>query len=460
MATGDKASQISAVRELLEKNNIDSVRVGCVDLDGIWRGKQFGLEYFMANVAANGTNIANVLFGWDIGDEVLDGLKYTNWDRGFPDFKLLPDLDTLRLNPWDARTASVICDINELDGRPMALSPRGILKAAVAKAESMGYKPKAAYEFEFYLFDGTAHDLAANAWRDVSAMRGSGHCYSMSHHAGSEAILGQFRRYMRDAGVEIEATISEHGPGQYEINLKYSDAVSAGDTAVFAKSAIKDIAAKNGVTACFMAKPNATWAGSSGHMHMSLSSLTGEPLFANAKDPDMLTDLGLSFLAGMKEFSRELSAIYLPNINSYKRTNGRSWAAANSSWGIDNRTVSFRAIPSAGPAARIENRIPGADTNPYLVIAASLLCGLRGIEKGMTAGAPFQGNAYRATWDQAKPLATSLEQAVGLFEASEVLPELFGADFVQHYLDMKKWEIARTNTHVTDWELGRYLEII
>jgi glutamine synthetase len=235
MATEDKKAQILAAGELLKKNNIDSVRVGCVDLDGIWRGKQFGLEYFMANVAANGTNIANVLVGWDSADEVLDGLKYTNWDRGFPDFKLLPDLETLRLNPWDPRTASVICDINELDGSPMALSPRGILKAAVAKAESMGYKPKAAYEFEFYLFEGTAHDLAANAWRDVSAMRGSGHCYSMSHHAGSEAILGQFRRYMRDAGVEIEATISEHGPGQYEINLKYSDAVSAADTAVLPK---------------------------------------------------------------------------------------------------------------------------------------------------------------------------------------------------------------------------------
>lgn len=460
MATEDKKAQILAVGELLKKNDIDSIRAGCVDLDGIWRGKQFGLEYFMDNVAGNGTNIANVLFGWDVGDEVLDGLKYTNWDTAFPDFKLLPDLATLRLNPWDARTASVICDIFELDGSPMALSPRGILKAAVAKAEALGYKPKAAYEFEFYLFEGAAHDLAANSWRDVSAMRGSGHCYSMSHHAGSDAILGQFRRYMRDAGVEIEATISEHGPGQYEINLKYSDAVSAADTAVFTKSAIKDIAAKNGVTACFMAKPNAKWAGSSGHMHMSLSSLSGEPLFANAKDPNMLSDLGMSFLAGMKDVSRDLSAIYLPNINSYKRTNGGSWAAANSSWGIDNRTVSFRAIPSAGPAARIENRIPGADTNPYLVIAASLLCGLRGVEKGMSAGEPFKGNAYRATWDQARPLASSLEQAVGLFEASDVAREIFGADFVEHYIGMKKWETARTNTHVTDWELGRYLEII
>jgi glutamine synthetase len=460
MTTANKSDHLAIVRELLEKNGVDSIRVGCVDLDGIWRGKQFGVDYFMDSVATNGTNIANVLFAWDIGDEVLDGLKYSNWDTGFPDFKLLPDLGTMRLNPWDPRTASVICDIYELDGSPMAFSPRALLQRAVEKAEQMGYKPKAAYEYEFYLFEGAANDLAANGWRDVKAMRGSGHCYSMLHHAGSDAILGQFRSLMRAAGVEIESTISEHGPGQFEINLKYSDALAAADTALFAKNAIKAIAANNGVTACFMAKPNAKWAGSSGHMHMSLSSTDGVPLFSNAKDPNMLSDLGLSFLAGVKEFSRELSAIYLPNINSYKRTNGGAWAAANSSWGIDNRTVSFRAIPSAGPAARVENRIPGADSNPYLVIASSLLCGLRGIEKGMSAGAPFIGNAYRATWDQARPLASSLEQAIGLFEASEIVRELFGTNFVEHYVGMKKWEIARTNTHITDWELGRYLEII
>jgi glutamine synthetase len=456
----EQEKSIANAKAFVEKNNIDTLRVGAVDIDGVLRGKQFGVEYFLDAVAKNGTNIANVLFGWDVADEVVEGLAYTNWDTGYPDIKLLPDLSTLRLIPWEPRTASALCDMRGLNGERLELSPRDILRSAVEKARDMGYAPKAAYEFEFYLFDGSISDIIEDKWRDLKPLRKSGYCYSMLHHAGSEDILGQIRNYLRQAGVNVEATISEHGPGQHEVNLKYSDALSAADNAIFAKYAIKDIAAKNGCTATFMAKPNAVWAGSSGHMHMSLSTLDGVPAFANQSNPDMLSDVGLSFLAGLKGFSRELSAIYLPNVNSYKRTNGRSWAAANSSWGVDNRTVSFRAIPSAGPAARVENRIPGADTNPYLVIAASLLSGLHGLKNKMEAGEPFKGNAYQATPEQARPLAGSLEQATALFGESEVVKELFSSAFIEHYLQMKKWELQRTNTHITDWELARYLEII
>lgn len=458
--TNNRSAEIENAKSFVEKHKLDTIRVGAVDLDGIWRGKQFGIEYFLNTVAKNGTNIANVLFGWDVADEVVDGLTYTNWETGFPDIKLIPDLSTLRLMPWEPRTASVVCDMRSLEGAPLALSPRDILRGAVEKAHSLGFVPKAAYEFEFYLFDGPVAEIAQSRWRDLKPLRKSGYCYSMLHQAGSEDVLGQIRNYMREAGIEIEATISEHGPGQYEVNLKYSDALAAADSAIFAKYAIKDIAARNGCTATFMAKPNAAWAGSSGHMHMSLSTPDGAPIFANPNDPSMLSDIGLSFLAGLKDFSREMSAIYLPNVNSYKRTNGRSWAAANSSWGIDNRTVSFRAIPSAGPAARVENRIPGADTNPYLVIAASLLSGLYGIEKALPAGEPFKGNAYRATEEQARPLAGSLEAAMALFRDSKIVRELFSDSFVEHYVHMKKWELLRTNTQVTDWELARYLEII
>lgn len=453
-------SELEKTAEFLSNHNVDTVRVGAVDIDGVWRGKQFGIDYFLNAVATNGTNIANVLFGWDVADELVEGLAYTNWDTGYPDIKLVPDLPTLRLVPWEARTAAAFCDMRALDGTRLELSPRDILRSATEKANQMGFAAKAAYEFEFYLFNGTVAEIADNQWRDLKPLRKSGYCYSMLHHAGSEDILGQIRNHLRAAGVEVEATISEHGPGQHEINLKYSDALSAADNAIFAKYAIKDIASKNGCTATFMAKPNAIWAGSSGHMHISLSTMNGNPAFASPENPETLSDLGLSFLAGMKELSRDLSAIYLPNVNSYKRTNGRSWAAANSSWGLDNRTVSFRAIPSAGPAARVENRIPGADTNPYLVIAASLLSGLYGIENGLSAGAPFKGNAYQATADQAKPLAGSLEEAMGILLHSTVAKELFSDIFISHYVHMKKWELMRTNAHITDWELGRYLEII
>ena len=272
--------------------------------------------------------------------------------------------------------------------------------------------------------------------------------------------MGQIRKYLRAAGHEVEATNSEYGPGQYEININYADALKAADTAIFVKHAIKDIAAKNGLTATFMAKPRAEWAGSSGHVHLSLSTPNGEPAFANPSDPTVLSETGKAFLAGMVGCARDLSAIYLPNINSYKRKTGGSWSGGNASWGFDNRTVSFRALPSAGKTARIENRIPGADTNPYLVIAAGLLSGLYGVEKQLTPLPAFNGNAYKATPEQAAPLANSLEEATAIFKNSEMVNSAFSKEFVRHYVEIKNWEILQSNSYVTDWELARYLEII
>lgn len=452
--------QIDEAREFISANGIDTIRAGAIDLDGVWRGKQFSPDYFFSSVSTNGTNIANILFGWDVADAVVEGLDYTNWDTGFPDITLIPDLSTLRLVPWEPRVASVICDVKNPDGSPLILSPRELLRNAVSRADEMGFVPKAACEFEFYLFDGVGPDLATRGFRDLTPIRTSGYCYSMLHQSGSDDFLGQLRRYMKQAGVEMEGTMSEHGPGQYEINLKYDNAIDAADKAVFAKYAIKNIAAQHGSTATFMAKPNAGWAGSSGHLHMSLSDKADKPLFSNSADPNMLSETGMTFLAGLKELSRELSALYLPNVNSYKRTNGGSWAAANLSWGVDNRTVSFRAIPSSTPAARVENRISGADANPYLIIAAALHSGLHGIENKMKPGSPFVGNAYKASPDVARPLAGSLEEAINLLVNSEVAKSFFSPEFISHYVKMKKWEVFQTNTHITDWELKRYLEII
>lgn len=447
------------VKEFLDKHSIDTVRIGAVDIDGVWRGKQISADYFRKAGTA-GTNISDILFGWDVADRIADGLSFTGWDTGFPDVKIVPDLSTLALVPWEPNTAAVLCDIEKIGGGPVGLSPRFILQNAIEKVEKLGYRPYAAYEFEFYIFDGAIGDIADSQWRNIKPVAKSGHCYSMLHHASSSDIMGQIRKHLRAAGHEVEATNSEYGPGQYEINVNYADALKAADTAVFVKHAIKDIAAKNGLTATFMAKPRAEWAGSSGHVHLSISSLNGEPAFANASDPTSLSDIGKAFLAGMVGCARDLSAIYLPNINSYKRKTGGSWSGGNASWGFDNRTVSFRALPGAGKTARIENRIPGADTNPYLVIAGGLLSGLYGMEKQLVPSAAFMGNAYKATPDQAPPLANSLEEAAALFKNSEMVNSAFPKEFVRHLVEMKNWELLQSNSYVTDWELARYLEII
>lgn len=447
------------VKEFLEKHSIDTVRIGAVDIDGVWRGKQISAEYFR-KAATAGTNISDILFGWDVADKIAEGLSFTGWETGFPDVKIVPDLSTLALVPWEPNTASVLCDIEKIGGGPVSLSPRYILQNAIEKVEKLGFKAFAAYEFEFYVFDAAVGKIADSQWRSVKPVGKSGYCYSMLHHASSSDFMGKIRKHLRAAGFEVEATNSEYGPGQYEINVNYADALKAADTAIFIKYAIKDIAAQEGLTATFMAKPRAEWAGSSGHVHLSLSTRNGEPAFSNTSDPTSLSDTGKSFLAGMVGCARDLSAIYLPNINSFKRKTGGSWSGGNASWGFDNRTVSFRALPSAGKTARVENRIPGADTNPYLVIAAGLLSGLHGIENKLMPGEPFLGNAYRATPEQAPPLANSLEEATNLFKNSEMVNAAFPKEFITHYVEMKNWELLQSNSFVTDWELARYLEII
>lgn len=451
---------LKRIEDIITKNVIDTIRIGAVDIDGVWRGKQISTEYFLTKAATHGTQISDILFGWDVSDKIAEGLSYTSWDTGFPDVKIVPDLSTFALLPWEPGTASVLCDIEQIGGGPVSLSPRYILQNAIERALKLGFKPFAAYEFEFYLLDDPIGQIAEGAWRSIRPASKSGPCYSMLHHASSLDVMGQIRKQLRAAGCDVEATNSEYGPGQYEINVSYSDALDAADTAVFLKCAIKEIAAKQGLTATFMAKPRADWAGSSGHVHFSLSTMNGENAFASSAQPAALSDAGKSFLAGMVGYARDMSAIYLPNINSYKRKTGGSWSGGNSSWGFDNRTVSFRALPSPGRAARIENRIPGADTNPYLVIAAGILTGLHGIETRMTPTPPFLGNAYKATPDQAPPLANSLEEAVHLFQGSDVVKSIFSTEFIRHYIQIKNWELLQSNSQVTDWELARYLEII
>jgi len=449
-----------SVKEFIKKNNIETVRIGCIDLDGVWRGKQVSAEYFLSKAAFEGTQISNILFAWDVNDELVEDLAYTSWDTGYPDIALIPDLSTLALVPWEPKTASVICDIQSLEGVPLKLSPRAILSRAIEKSERAGFKCNAAYEFEFYLLNDSIEDIETDQWRNISSVHKSGPCYSMRHHASSSDIMGQVREYMRDSGIELEASNSEHGPGQYEINIKYSDAMKAADNAILVKNCIKEVAAKHGLTATFMAKIQGAWSGSSGHVHMSLSDLNDQPVFSNPDDPSKLSELGNHFLAGMVDLARDMSAIYLPNVNSYKRTVGASWAGANSSWGFDNRTVSHRAITSSGKCARVENRIPGADTNPYLVVATNLFAGLHGIENKLIPSEPILGNAYKAPPELARPLATSLEEATQLFRDSDMAREIFSNEFVDHYVQMKTWEFSQAQNYVTDWELARYLDVI
>ncbi|MER5221043.1 glutamine synthetase family protein [Streptomyces flaveus] len=460
MAVGEESADQESISEFIKKNGIHTFKIGAVDLDGLWRGKRISSEYFLNGVWRDGTFLCNILFGWDLQDEPITELAYTGAHTGFPDINLRPDLSTLSVVPWEPGTASVICDVFERDGQSLDLSPRNVLKSVADRSKALGYQPIAAYEFEFYLFQGTARQLAGRGWRDLETLSEGHHTYSVYRDTGTEFIIGEVRRQLAEYGISIEASNSEHGPGQFEVNIHYSDAVKAADNAMLFKHTVKELAARHGLTASFMAKVNPAWAGSSGHMHQSLLSPDGTPAFANPSDPGRLSDVGNGYLAGLVEHAADLTAIYLPNINSYKRTSAGDWAPTGVSWGLDNRTVAIRSIPGSGGSARIENRIAGADANPYLVIAASLAAGLDGIEQGISLPPAVEGDGYTLPPTRSNLLPTTLSSAIDQFEASVFARKAFGDRFVDHYADLRRWEVKKFASAVTEWEIARYLEHI
>lgn len=443
----------------VEQHGIRTVRVGAVDIDGVWRGKRIPVQYFTESVWESGTNICNILFGWDMVDEPMPRLEYTGWHTGYPDFNLRPDLSTLTVVPWEPHTAAVICDILELDGTPAVLSPRQLLRRLISEANDLGFRPSAAYEFEFYLLRRSPREIAASGFRDLEPLTHGSRTYSLQRGHATEYVLGEIREQLAKAGVYIEACNSEHGPGQFEVNIHYDDALRAADHALVLKNAVKEIAAVHGHTATFMAKLNSTSAGSSGHLHQSLCDSEDRPAFAS-EAPGQLSEVGQQYLAGIVELAKDMTAIYLPTVNSYKRTEGGSWAGASASWGRDNRTVAVRAIPSTGTAARVENRIPGADANPYLVIAANLAAGLHGIRKGLVPPREIIGNAYEAPNVDEVKLPANLRDAIEVFASSNVTRTLLGDQFVEHYAATRRWELDQFGKSVTDWEIQRYLEVI
>jgi glutamine synthetase len=450
----------AAAETFLTENNITTVRIGGTDIDGLLRGKRIPVNYFLESVWKKGSNISDILFGWDVADELLDNLTFTGWHTGYPDVTLLPDLSTLRLAPWDPGAATVLCDIVRLDGSAVDLSPRTILRDVVTRANAAGYQPITAYEFEFFLLKDSPEQLAARGWRDAEPITSGNRTYSIYRGTSTEFLLGEIRESLRQCGIFIEASNSEHGPGQFEVNIHYSDALASADQAVILKHAVKEIAAKHGHTATFMAKVRPEWAGSSGHLHQSLCNLDGSPAFANPDDPSSLSTVGLQYVAGLLDLAPAFTALYCPTVNSYKRTEGGSWAGSSATWGGDNRTVAVRGIPSEGPAARVENRIPGADANPYLVIAANVAAGMHGVVNGMTPPAPMSGNAYEAPAGSVVDLPRTLHEAVAVLAGSETARKLLGDAFVDHYLLTRDWELRQFNKAVTDWETARYMEMI
>jgi glutamine synthetase len=446
-----------AVARRIQDERIEVVIAGGCDLNGVFRGKFVPAGVFGQAPAAP-IPFCDGVWVFDLAEAVIPpppGVRgwWPSFEAGAGDFLALPDLSTFRRVPWLADTAMVLCDYQLLDGSSLEVSPRRVLARCVEEAETRGLVPKMAAELEFVLFH--KGDLRnGDGLRPLSTRP---MIYGVARGGRDEAIIGAIRRQAVDFGIPIESSNPEAGPGQYEINLAYSELPTAADRAFLYKHAVKELAHGHDLVASFMAKPTAGW-GSSCHLHQSLWSPAGQNLFFDPDSRHGLSDLAGAYIAGQLATLADFACLYAPTVNSYKRFQRDSAAPTTVSWGIENRTTALRLVGESPESCRIENRCPGADVNVYLAMAAALAGGLHGIEQGLALPEPVTGNAYAESG--LEPLPTSLEAAVSRFEQSEAAQRFFGAAFVDFYAGTRRWEVEQCRAAPTDWEIHRYLELV
>lgn len=443
-------------RERLANNPAAAVRVTVCDIDGVLRGKYFAKERF-EQLLDGGFGFCNGVFGWDIADELYDNVAYTNWRTGYPDAHARIDTATYREVPWADSEPWLLADFSDAAGEPLAVCPRSVLRRVLARAGAMGFRVLVGVEYEWYNFAGTSNSLAARNFRDPEPLTPGMFGYSVrrldQHREYSQALL----KWLPQAGVPLEALHTENGPGLYEAAIVYSDALQAADRAAVFKAGVKEIAARFGIVPCFMAKWRPELQGCSGHIHQSLER-DGRNVFFAADAPLSLSETARSYIAGQLRYMPEVLPLYAPTVNSYKRLVDGHWAPVRPTWGIDNRVVALRVLNASSRSCRIETRNPGADSNPYLAIAACVASGLRGIEERLPLAALPQGSSS----DTAEPprLARTLSEATCSFAGSSFAREWFTDAFVEHFAATREWEWRKFLDAVTDWEIERYFEAV
>ena len=426
---------------------IDTVLLALTDMQGRLQGKRLTARHFLDEIAHHGSEGCNYLLAVDVEMNTVEGYEMASWERGYGDFLMRPDLDTLRPAPWLPGTAMCLADLEWADGTPVAASPRQVLRRQLERLAQRGFKTNASTELEFLVFRDSYEDAWRKGYRELEPANLYNIDYSLLGTARIEPLIRRIRNEMDAAGLEVENSKGECNLGQHEINFRYSDALSCADGHAIYKNGAKGIAAQEGMAISFMAKFNQR-EGSSCHIHFSLADDDG-PIFAR----DRATFE--AFLAGQLACLRELTLLLAPNVNSYKRYAAGSFAPTAVAWANDNRTCSLRVV-GHGPSLRFENRTGGSDLNPYLALSALIAAGLHGVDAGLTLEPEYIGNAYEAS---DKPqLPSTLLQARDLFAASQVAAEAFGTEVVTHYAHAADVELNGFNAAVTDWEHVRGFE--
>lgn len=450
---------LDQLRQMVEREEIETVVVSFTDHYGRMMGKRSDAEHFLAHIAPHGTHGCNYLLTVDMEMEPVPGYEYANWELGYGDFHLVPDLDTLRVASWLDKTALVICRVeDEKTHTPVSVAPRSMLKLQFDRATAMGFTPMSASELEYYVYEDSFKTAAQKQYNNLDAMGWYIEDYHMLQGAREEKFTAQARYHLKHSGIPVETSKGEWGHGQHEVNVRYADSLTMADRHAIFKQCMKEVADRSGYSITFMAKPTTDGAGSSCHIHFSLA-VDGENAFPGNQQigPVQGSNIFRWFLGGWMQHMAETMVFYAPTINSYKRFQDSSWAPTRIAWSFDNRTAGFRVIGS-GSGLRIECRIPGADCNPYLAYAAALASGLDGIANQIEPPDIFEGDVYAARHLPHVPY--TLEQALALFESSTFAKQAFGEDVVEHYAHFFRMEVASYNRSVTDWERKRYFERI
>jgi glutamine synthetase len=444
------------LKNRVDAGTIDTVIVAIPDMQGRLMGKRFHARHFV-DAAWRETHCCNYLLATDHEMHTVAGYAATSWARGYGDYTMKPDLATLRLIPWLPATAMVLCDLEDHHSHaPVPHSPRQILKVQLDRLAAAGLRSVAATELEFFVFRESCEELRDKGWRGMTPISAYNEDYNIYLTTKEEPLMRAIRNGLFDAGVPVENTKGEADAGQAEVNVRYSDALDTADTHVLVKNAVKEIAFLHGHAVSFMAKWRHTAAGSSCHLHQSLQSMDGTPVFFDPEAPFGMSATMRSWLAGLLKYADDITLFLAPYVNSYKRFAAGTFAPTKAVWSVDNRTAGYRVVAEGTTSVRVECRVGGADLNPYLAIAGQIAAGLAGIEEGLELEPAFAGDAYGA--GGVREIPRTLRAATTAADGSAMLRAAMGDAVIDHYVHAARWEQGDFDTHVTDYEVKRGFE--
>ena len=444
-------------RKIVRERNLSHVKLGVFDADGILRGKYLGRDKFFGALDS-GAGFCDVVLGWDSNDQLYDNVTYTGWHTAYPDAPIRIVPDTCRDLPLEN---GMLFFLSEFADKAEAICPRGLLRRVIDRARGLGFEPKSALEYEFFVFEETPHSVREKHYRNLKPISPGFFGYSVLRNSVHAEFYRDLLALCEGMDMGLEGLHTETGAGVLEAAIRVDDSLASADKAALFKTFTKVLAQRRGWMASFMAKWSKDWPGCGGHIHLSLwDKKKGSSAFFDDKDPHRMSKTMRHFVAGQQALMPELLAMVAPTVNSYRRLIPGFWAPTSATWGVENRTTALRVIPGSAKSQRVEYRVAAADGNPYLTLAAALASGLWGIENKLELGAPIAGNAYDKKHPAKLDLPRTLMEAAHRLKGSKAARALFGDEFVDHYAATREWEEREFRKHVSDWELDRYFEII